>query len=406
MDSQSPSPVVNIPRSQVLRNFDLLELIFEHFGSPSEGVLLSSSQGYIGSRTKQALLWACLTTRSFVQPATNILWRHMWSIWPLFHLLNLREIGNERNVSIIEHYNGRSFSCRIQDLVGFIKDSDIQRMHFYSRCIRVLHVEREASYDAISSDALRKILNRLENVEMFPSLRHLFIWFNQLDEKQFMLLSFTSSPNLRTLHLKTFSPCNVSTASSFLCAPTPSKFQQLQSLQILHISGNFSNIGPSLPILTNLRHLQLSAVASFIPPCFLRGCASSMASLQTLKIYLFSDVEELSETSHDLVTFDSLSRLELGGFPEAISRTLDGLHTPLLSTAILSMTRGQLGDISNSISKFITLNQWSRIETVRTLSISFESLKSKFTLCSEGITLAKLRSAYDAANVSQITTMP
>lgn len=380
--------------SQVLQNFDLLELILEHFGSASEDVLSPSYHGYVGPRTKQCLLRACLTTRSFMGPAINILWRHMSSVSPILNLIpNLYRQEDGSYVSMINILNTRWISCRIKDLIGPIEDAGIQSILFYTRKIRVYHLEREDL--PISSGTLRKIIDQLKNMETFSSLQHSIIWFNQLDEKQFMLQSLLSdsSPNLCSLHLKTFPPCSAATALSFLCAsPNPQ-----QSLQTLHLTGNFLDIGPFPPALTqltNLCHLHLTAVASFIPPWFLQGCASSMASLETLKIYLCSEVEDESlETSyHDLATFDLLKSLELGGFSKSIGGMMNMICAPLLDTIILYTSCGQLPDLRDSISKFISLH-----EKITKLSISFESPKVEIALCLEDISLAKIQTAYDAS---------
>jgi len=59
------------PSSLVLRNRDLLDIIFEFLQ-------------YVKPRE---LLWASLTSKAFLEPALNILWRRMIDIWPLFRLL-------------------------------------------------------------------------------------------------------------------------------------------------------------------------------------------------------------------------------------------------------------------------------------------------------------------------------
>ena len=59
------------PSSLVFGNPDLLELIFENLSSSS----------------KRFLFWAAMTSRATTEPAFNILWREMTSIWPLFRIL-------------------------------------------------------------------------------------------------------------------------------------------------------------------------------------------------------------------------------------------------------------------------------------------------------------------------------
>ena len=58
------------PTSLVFGNPDLLELIFENL-----------------SQSKMFLLWAAMTSRSKTEPAFNILWREIASLWPLFRIL-------------------------------------------------------------------------------------------------------------------------------------------------------------------------------------------------------------------------------------------------------------------------------------------------------------------------------
>jgi len=59
------------PSSLVLRNRDLLDIVFDFFKSCE----------------RRELLWASLTSKAFLEPALNRLWRRMIDIWPLFRLL-------------------------------------------------------------------------------------------------------------------------------------------------------------------------------------------------------------------------------------------------------------------------------------------------------------------------------
>ena len=66
------------PAGEVLRNLDLLRVIFEHFD-----VDLDEDQPNPG---KKSLLWVALSWKAFVDPALDILWRNMHSLTPFFNL--------------------------------------------------------------------------------------------------------------------------------------------------------------------------------------------------------------------------------------------------------------------------------------------------------------------------------
>ena len=68
------------PSSLVLHNRDLLDTIFEFFEC----------------NERQELLWASLTSKAFLEPALNALWREMSSVFPIFRLL---PTFNKDNVS-------------------------------------------------------------------------------------------------------------------------------------------------------------------------------------------------------------------------------------------------------------------------------------------------------------------
>ena len=59
------------PSSLVFGNSDLLELIFENLSSSS----------------KRFLFRAAMISRTTAEPAFNVLWREMTSLWPLFRIL-------------------------------------------------------------------------------------------------------------------------------------------------------------------------------------------------------------------------------------------------------------------------------------------------------------------------------
>ena len=63
---------------EVLRNLDLLRVIFEHFD-----IDLDEDQP---TPSKKPLLWVALSWKAFVDPALDILWRNMHSLTPFFNL--------------------------------------------------------------------------------------------------------------------------------------------------------------------------------------------------------------------------------------------------------------------------------------------------------------------------------
>jgi len=73
--------------SLVLKNPDLLQIIFGYFDLCNLQCFLSHDSSSIQRRTRQSLLWAALTSRAFLEPAMNVLWHEMDSILPLYLVL-------------------------------------------------------------------------------------------------------------------------------------------------------------------------------------------------------------------------------------------------------------------------------------------------------------------------------
>ena len=211
-------------------------------------------------------------------------------------------------------------------------------MLFYSRRIRVLHIEGETTYTKVAWSLLQEICDKIQELGPLSSLQQLFVWFDRLDSKQLILFSLISLLNVNTVHLKSFLPITAPTTSSFLQS---ARFKsQLKNIRRLKITGDFSAMDPRLPDFTNLQHLHLSDVTSSISACFLKGCASSMPFLQSLRLCLFSEVEDhhiFGGLHHDPVRFEMLSRLDLGGFPKAIGCVMDVIHVPLVHTPNLHL---------------------------------------------------------------------
>jgi len=66
------------PAGEVLRNLDLLSVIFEHFD-----VDVNVDEP---TPRKKPLLWVALSWKVFLDPALDILWRNMHSLTPFFNL--------------------------------------------------------------------------------------------------------------------------------------------------------------------------------------------------------------------------------------------------------------------------------------------------------------------------------
>ena len=73
--------------SLVLKNPDLLQIIFEFFDLCNLECIMSIHSSWIQRRTRQSLLWAALTSKAFLEPAMNALWYEMDSILPLYLVL-------------------------------------------------------------------------------------------------------------------------------------------------------------------------------------------------------------------------------------------------------------------------------------------------------------------------------
>ena len=92
------------PTSLVLKNPDLLQIIFEYFDLCNLDCIMASDQ----RKTRQSLLWAALTSRAFLEPAMNVLWHEMESILPLYFVLPALRKKEEEDDSDEEHQGSES----------------------------------------------------------------------------------------------------------------------------------------------------------------------------------------------------------------------------------------------------------------------------------------------------------
>lgn len=86
--SATEDDVVQQPISQMkdaLENADILERIFEYF--QDKIVIDTQYEGDVLPSTRHNLLSASLTSKTFFEPAMNVLWRHMMSLSPIFKLI-------------------------------------------------------------------------------------------------------------------------------------------------------------------------------------------------------------------------------------------------------------------------------------------------------------------------------
>src|SRR3954470_12015108 len=68
-------------RKHALENVDILERIFEYF--QDKIVIDTQYEGDVLPSTRRNLLSASLTSKTFFEPAMNVLWRHIVSLLPI-----------------------------------------------------------------------------------------------------------------------------------------------------------------------------------------------------------------------------------------------------------------------------------------------------------------------------------
>ena len=214
----------------------------------------------------------------------------------------------------------------------------------------------------------------------FRALRKLIVYNPRRKYNNQLVLFFTSAPNLEVLEvLGQFS--GIPTAA-FLYAIS-STSHNLKCLVVWCIVSSKA-VFDVLPCFRKLQTLNLSYIDCHIPRSFLKDCASSMTSLQSLMINLenFHLTEDVGTPvsggplmALSPITFNSLSKLLLSGPPRDIENTLTILHVPqlvVLSLGLISRDDENFTDISPVIQTFLALNGPYLKDGLWTLSLKFD----------------------------------
>ena len=258
-------------------------------------------------------------------------------------------------------------------------------MLYYARRIRVLSfdIEEISICSDINPDVLFSVLNRINKAAGFRSLRTLKIFDNSGLGATFKFP--ISAPNFETLgfYVDTSPELQVS-AAAFLYTIS-SESQNLESL-ILGTEAMWTNtIVDVLPCFRKLQHLHIQGMDRQNPTDFLKNCALSLTSLQSLMV-AFHDFGYPASTevsrNLSLITFDLLSDLNLTGQFRDIENMLNILHVPKLDTLTLVFQCGFgdqiITDIGPSVERFLTSNGQYLKDGLRTLSLRTNSAGFSF----------------------------
>ena len=250
-------------------------------------------------------------------------------------------------------------------------------MLFYARRIRELTLDFRIidDYPDLDLDIVFSIFNRINKAAAFSSLRTLLVYDSGREYKNQLAL-FTSTPNLEVL--KVLGPFPGIPTAAFLYGISTIS-HNLKSVTITNIT-YAKAVLDVLPCSRKLQILNLGNLDCHIPRSFLKDCASSMTSLQSLTISFQYRDSRLTEDigtpmpgapsmTPSPITFNLLSKLDVRGPHRDVENTLDILHVPQLVTLNLGVGRENLTDIRPIIQKFLTLNEPYLKDGLRSLTL-------------------------------------
>ena len=244
-------------------------------------------------------------------------------------------------------------------------------MLFYARRIQELTLDFGVidDYPDLDLDIVFSIFNRINRAAAFTSLRRLIVYDSGRKYKNQLALFFLSTPNLEVLEVRGPFP-GIPTADFLYAISTIS--HNLKSVAITYIT-SAKAVLDVLPCSHKLQILDLRNLDCHIPRSFLKDCASSMTSLQSLTIrseYRDSRLTEdigmpimmpgVPSMALSPITFNMLSKLDLTGPHRDVENTLNILHVPQLATLSLDLRSRQgeiLTDIHPITQRFLTLNE-------------------------------------------------
>ena len=248
----------------VLHNLELLERILQYLNG-----------------CKKTLISASLTAKAFSEPAFNVLWYEMPSVWPLFLILPTFEKGT--NGKYVSHCLMLLMLSEnlFQAFTGPIRNEHLQRVFYYAKRIRHLHYRNDSPYSDVSRDLMISTFMRMDKLGAFVPLRKVNL-HGPLGNA--MPLPLTS-PYLDAIEISTTTThseiTEIEIASSLL------SIARSPLIRSLVIDGSFRETTLRvLPDFVNLHHLMISLKRTDIPAHFLKRFASSMPSLRHLKIHI------------------------------------------------------------------------------------------------------------------------
>ncbi|KAF9461811.1 hypothetical protein BDZ94DRAFT_1263050 [Collybia nuda] len=245
---------------RVLDDEDILQRIFEHF----RNLEARSTSGRPVSQNN-ALLWAALTCKSFLNPVLNVLWYSMKSMIPLLKLLGPF------------HSNNGTYVIR-----GTIQPKDWERYNYYAYRVREFTYKGDNGDDCKLAFHTRVRIAQLWTSPLLPALRR-FICPEVQAPGLFIHFLFLS-PTIEYIELHQISDIEDEAIGTFLSTLV----EGVPSLKHLSMSGWLSDQSLSfIPELKQLRSLNLSGIAMPISADLLRQIGT-LESLSDFSIDLSS----------------------------------------------------------------------------------------------------------------------
>ncbi|EDR02752.1 uncharacterized protein LACBIDRAFT_332018 [Laccaria bicolor S238N-H82] len=170
------------PAGEVLRNVDLLRVIFEHFD-----VDLDEDQPTPGNG-KKPLLWAALSWKAFVDPALDILWRNMHSLTPFFKLFPVYKTLDGMHVPHVE-VRGISQESDILVTMLYIVTSDaptLESLSLDGRAVTQLSLQPVKQFTNLRSLSLTQMGRLIDDTVL--------AWISSLTQLTHLTVDLQGSP--------------------------------------------------------------------------------------------------------------------------------------------------------------------------------------------------------------------
>ncbi|KDR80830.1 hypothetical protein GALMADRAFT_1109893 [Galerina marginata CBS 339.88] len=317
--------------------------------------------------TRGALFSACLTCRSFLNPASNLLWRMMTSFLPIFKIVPAFTKVND-----------------VHTLAGIIQPEHLDRLEMYTKKIRFLYIK--AFQDSIAGHVLFRFTHQ-PNRTLFPALRMLHIPSLTLDfyrnVENFNVLFLAHGTSLTTITLGGINSFSEGFAASLLSALS----QKATSIQEIILSGRLTlDTLIFVHQFHRLQSLNLTFDGSIVQSEFIQYC-SDLNALTHLVIHLNAastfDSSALAGRSR-IRGFDTLQELRMSGFPAETSKILESIDQARSLKVIILRSSLSWPQNNSSISMSIALciKECCRISP-SLLRLSVDMGKSKMVILPE-----------------------